>query len=136
MKPSNAGKVRASGASGVERRVRCRWGTTRTVLLIGRWAVKVPSLTEWRLFLLGLLANMQEACLSRCGWPELCPVTFSIPGGWLIVMHRAEPITRDEFFTLDVERWRNRDEYTVPVEAKLDSFGRLNGSIVAIDYGS
>lgn len=118
-----------------QRIMRCR-GTTRNVLLIGRWAVKVPSITEWRLFLLGLLANMQEARFSRCGWQELCPVVFSIPSGLLIVMHRAEPITRDEFFAIDVELWRDRGEYIIPVEAKLDSFGRLNGRVVAVDYGS
>ncbi len=117
-------------------RVMCRFGTTRSVLLIGRYAVKVPSIKEWRLFLLGLLANMQEVSFSRCGWPELCPVVFSIHGGLLVVMLRAEPITRDEFFALDVEIWRDRGEYVIPVEDKLDSFGQLNGSIVAVDYGS
>lgn len=111
-------------------------GTTRTVFLIGRWAVKLPSMVEWRLFLLGLLANMQEVKFSRCGWPELCPVVFSIWGGWLLVMRRAAPLPPEEFFALDVDVWKKRDGYEVPVEDKLDSFGLLDGRIVAVDYGN
>lgn len=71
-----------------------RTGIMREVFLIGRWAVKVPKLTRgWRNFLQGLLANMQERELSRRGYPQLCPVVFSIPGGWLVVMPRVEPLS-------------------------------------------
>lgn len=34
-----------------------KFGTHRTVYLIGSWAIKVPVLNCWRLFLHGLLAN-------------------------------------------------------------------------------
>jgi hypothetical protein len=39
-----------------------------------RRAYKLPSFYSWKHFLLGLLANMQEAEFSRTGRPELCPV--------------------------------------------------------------
>jgi len=103
--------------------------------LIGSWAVKFPALSAWHLFLLGLLGNMQERQFSKLGWPELCPVTWSIPGGWLVVMRRALPLTRDEFQDLDFDEFRIKDEYTVPVENKLDSFGWIDGRLVAVDYG-
>lgn len=111
-------------------------GCTRFVILTGSYAIKIPQFKyEWRHFLLGLLANMQEATFSKTKWPELCPVTFSVPGGWLIVMRRARRMTRDEWDSFDPDKFRFQKEYTVPVEAKLDSFGWLDGRVVAIDYG-
>lgn len=111
-------------------------GATRRVLLLGRYAIKVPSMAEWRLFLLGLLANMQEAIWSRTGWPELCPVVFSVPGGFLVVMRRARVLTDEEFVELDLARWVDRGGYIVPAEIKTDSFGYLDDRLVAIDYGN
>ncbi len=111
------------------------FGTTRLVLLTRCYAIKLPRPTSWRLFLHGLLANMQERQFSRTGWPELCPVTLSIPGGWLIVMPRCEPYERrmaDAEYVLFTEK----ADYVVPVENKPDSFGLLHGRLVAVDYGS
>ena len=112
-----------------------RHGATRHVLLVGCIALKIPRLTEWRLLLCGLLANMQERQFSRTGWPELCPVLWSIPGGWLVVMRRAREMTDDEFAGFDSLAWMTRTDGLVPVEEKCSSFGWLNGSIVAVDYG-
>lgn len=115
------------------------YGTTRTVFLIGRFAIKFPAMVGWPLFLLGLLANMQEAKFSRCGWPELCPVLFSIPGGWMIVMQRATVLTVAEWISMDkssIDAFINKPDYVLPVERKSDSFGWLNGKLVAVDYGN
>ena len=79
---------------------------------------------------------MQEVTFSLAGWPELCPVLFALPGGFLNVMRRAEPLTREEFFALDFKAFVEKLGYCVPVENKLDSFGKLSGKIVAVDYGS
>ena len=109
-----------------------RSGVTRTVLLLGRWAVKLPCLHfGWRNFLQGLLANIQEREFGAAGWPELCPIVFSVPGGWLLVMPRARPMTAEEFGMLKLDAFTR-----VPVEAKPNSFGWLDGRIVAIDYGN
>lgn len=113
-----------------------RYGTTRTVILVRDWAFKIPSFVEWRLFLHGLLANMQERKFARTGWPELCPVLWSLPGGWLVVMRRARPLTRAEFDDLDCEAWLNKADYCVPAEAKMDSFGWLGDKLVVVDYGN
>jgi len=125
-------------------------GCTRFVILTKRYAIKVPQFKyEWKHFLLGLLANMQEVSFSTISDDRLCPVKFYVPGGWLLVMPRCEMISREVFFDLDITRfWPNnkedyhpdntceRVEYNVPVENKQDSFGYYNGKIVAIDYGS
>lgn len=84
-----------------------------------------------------LLANMQERDFGTTSWPELCPVLFSLPGGWLVVMRRAKPLTLAEWHAFDGEAFIccSRDAI-LPVENKPDSFGWLDGRIVAIDYGN
>jgi len=114
-----------------------RTGATRVVILTRKHAIKLPNfLNGWKLFLHGLLANMQERQFSTTGWPELCPVVFSTPGGWLVVMRRARPMSIEEFHGFDVEGFCDQSEYRVPAESKASSFGYLEGRIVALDYGS
>lgn len=111
-------------------------GATRTVFLIFGLAIKTPSTCSWKLFLCGLLGNMQESLFSKTKNPWLCPVLFSIPGGWLIVMRRARSLTFQEFESTDIKAWLDSSYYTIPTEIKIDSFGKLNGKLVVIDYGS
>lgn len=114
-----------------------RQGVTREVLLVGRYAIKIPKLIYgWHKFLCGLLANMQEAQFSACGWPELCPVIFSIPGGWLVIMRRADPLTDEQWEAFDARKFVDRHDRCIPAETKRDSFGFLAGRIVALDYGN
>ncbi|MCM5689520.1 hypothetical protein CN140_02645 [Sinorhizobium meliloti] len=68
-------------------------GATRTVILTRRYALKLPSFKSWRLFLQGLLANMQEREFGKAERDGLCPVLFSIPGGLLVVMPRCSALT-------------------------------------------
>jgi len=116
-------------------------GATRYVLLVGSWAIKVPYLkfgnyeyTGWIAFLNGLLANMQEAQFSATKDPRLCPVIFHVPGGFLNVMKRAHvsgvPISNRQY------KQFQKGDFWVPVEHKADSFGFLEGRLVAVDYGS
>lgn len=118
--------------------MRVDWsGVTRMVILVGPWAVKLPRLNYgWAAFLRGLLCNIQESEFGRLGWPGFCPVRFALPGGWLIVMPRAQVMTDEEFAAFDFHTFVNRGEYVIPAEEKPDSFGWLNGQVVAIDYGS
>lgn len=111
------------------------WGASRMVLLTKRWAFKFPRPTEWRLFLTGLLANMQERAFAGAGWPELCPVVWSVPGGWLVVMRRAVPLSASQWEGFDAKAFCVRPDYCVPAEAKWSSFGWLDGKVVAVDYG-
>ena len=118
-------------------------GVTRTVILTKRWAIKLPCLVYgWKYFLYGFLANMQE--LEWSGFDErLCPIRFALPGGALVVMPRCEPLTDEEFCDSVAEDWNLMCDLStgeklcaeLPVEMKTCSFGRLNGRIVAVDYG-
>lgn len=118
-------------------------GVTRTVILTKRWAIKLPCLVYgWRYFLYGFLANMQESEWSGFD-ARLCPVRFAGRGGWMIVMPRCESLTDEEYIAEVALDWaRMTDGVTgqllsaeLPVEMKTCSFGRLNGKIVAVDYG-
>lgn len=118
-------------------------GVTRTVILTKRWAIKLPSVVYgWKFFLYGFLANMQE--VSWSGFDDrLCPIIFALPGGSLIVMPRCKPLTDEEYIAEVYTGWdamcdRDTGEVlsgSLPVEMKTCSFGRLNGKIVAVDYG-
>lgn len=111
-------------------------GATRLVILTKTRAFKLPSLWSWKHFLEGLLANMQEKVFSDAKWPELCPVTFYIPGGFLSVMPRTVPLSDHEWEVFDYSTFVDREDYVIPAEDKRDSFGVLRGRLVAIDYGS
>jgi hypothetical protein len=152
-------------------------GAVRTVILTRHYVFKIPGRWRWSdrrwwwdFVLRGLLSNMQERKFSCEGWPEPCPVCFSFPGGFLIVMPRATPlseaqwqqfnyrafVTRGEGYVesnFDARSgdWRQGhlgqplhclvlgnaepDAGIIPAEYKRDSFGALNGRIVAVDYG-
>ena len=126
----------------INERCECYFGATRMIILIGRFAVKIPRWLSWKHFLLGLIANMQERDFSAAKWPELCPVVWAAWGGWLSIMRRAEPLTDahwENFKPTVVNGWTSGvegDGYYVPCEPKMNSFGWYGGRIVCIDYGN
>jgi hypothetical protein len=148
-------------------------GSMRAVFLTRRYVFKFPGRWGvrgwrwwWRGLLLGLLSNMQEREFAREGWS----VSLSIPGGLLVVMPRARPLSDAEWELLDYRRFVTRgdgwieanfDSYAgdwkqgdigqplsplvhgggdpasglIPTEYKRDSFGVIDGRVVAVDYG-
>lgn len=111
-------------------------GITREVFLTKRYAIKIPKLLYgWEKFLHGLLSNIRERRLARAGYPELCPMVFSIPGGWMVVMRRATPLSDMDWLKFNALEFCETADYVVPAELKPDSFGWVDGRIVAIDYG-
>ena len=103
-----------------------RQGATRLVILTKNYAFKFPNpMHSWNNFLCGLLGNIQEITFSKCKdfKEQLCPITFYIPGGWLVIMPRCYPANYVP-------------EKVLPfVENKMDSFGIYNDRVVAVDYG-
>lgn len=120
-----------------------RHGVSRWVLLFGRFALKFPSFSSWDQFLQGLRANMQETRFAS--WKravdshKLCPILFTVPGGWLNIMPRVRMLAPQAWdaFKLEFDKWKVvDDDFHVPVERKRSSFGWLDGRVVAIDYGN
>ena len=105
-----------------------RIGTSRLVILTKRFAFKLPCILGWRRFLCGLLANIHE-----CEWDGyselLCPIVFSLPGGWIVVMKRASELVSLEDVDLNLFAG-------LPLDIKPSNFGLLDGKVVLIDYGS
>ena len=114
-----------------------RSGSTRWVILIGRFAFKIPSLHSWKNFLWGLLANIQEVEFSKCNEMKhkLCPVKFYLPLGFLVVMPRVKILSKDDLPKEALEKFCVDDNFTIPAELKHDSFGYFKGKLVAVDYG-
>ena len=44
-------------------------------------------------------------------------------------MKRAEVINRDEYFNININKYQFHHEH------KLDSYGKIDGKIVIVDYG-
>lgn len=113
-----------------------KYGSTRHVFLIKRYVIKFPQTWSWKHFLLGLLANLGEVVFYKAFKSDkrFCPIIWWLPGGFLLVMKRAEPLSREEFYQLDYKEFIKLDGGKIPVENKLSSFGKMDGDIVAIDY--
>lgn len=108
-------------------------GVTRIVVLTSKYAIKLPTVMYgWKMFLYGMLGNMNERTWS--GQKGLCPVLWSVLWGFCNIMPRCEALTDDEFARLVPEHW-GKGCALPEVEIKTCSFGRLQGKIVAIDYG-
>lgn len=113
-------------------------GTTRTVILIGSYAIKIPRFWHkfpshrWKIFLRGILANIDENFWWKCAFQKekLCPVLWKSPLGFILIMRRAAPLKEEEY---DKEKLEN-DFKLLPLDNKLINFGKIENRIVLIDY--
>lgn len=107
---------------------------TRTVVLIGRWAIKAPAARNgWAMFLNGLLANIEEAKFSPLhGAFGLCPVSLAIPGGWLSMQPRCQPLTDEQWGSIANS---GPDWNGMHCDFKRDNFGVCDGRVMLLDYG-
>lgn len=114
-------------------RIEVRRGITRTVGLIGRWAVKVPSLRAYGNGVRGVLWSVTrgiQANLSEYEWsgsPGTCPVLWSL-AGLVNVYPRCELVDDDAPIDWDAIG------FLAPVDRKAPNVGVLDGRVVLIDY--
>lgn len=119
-------------------------GSTRVVWVFKTFVIKFPRFIAWRLFLHGLLANMQERLFNTLNDQRFAKVYLSDPIGLFVVMEYCRPLTDDEWRSLInlYNEWKSSyngygSEAEVPVEKKRSSFGvTKHNKLVAIDYGS
>jgi len=112
-------------------------GSTRSVVVIGKYAFKFPRVLKgWKQFLLGLLGNIQETRVSATKDERVIPVLFSVWGGFMIIMPSCTLVTPLEFAGISIKRFWYRDKPRITVEHKWSSFGWYKGKIVAVDYGN
>jgi hypothetical protein len=109
------------------------FGVFRRVILVGRYAVKVPRL---RNTLSGLRCNRWEREMWRTwrpifGWENLCPVTFADPLGLFVIMPRATPpVTFEDVAAATPDYYPD-----ITSETKPEDFGRVGDQVLALDYG-
>lgn len=111
-------------------------GVTRTVFLIGRWAIKVPTGRHgWPEWVDGLRANLREIERAKYAHlkPFVCPILWAAPLGLAIVMPRVGIIERD---LTDPEHAHFFPLCFPLVEHKPDSFGYFGNRLVAVDFGA
>lgn len=107
------------------RRVQMLHGQSRTVLLLGPWAVKLPCILGWRRFLWGLLSNLAER--ERAGMEGACPLLWAAPLGSVLVVARGEPVPPGVEIPPHVRELAGYDD-------KPCSYGIVEGRVVALDY--
>lgn len=125
-------------------------GEFRRVWLTEKWAFKTPRLNGWVRFLEGLRFNRREFAKwqkigsqvfeYKGGSVKLCPITFHLPFGLLVVMRRVQPLPKD-YFT-DLSRFMRtqflfrtvKENITDTDYIKTDNYGFLDDNLVMIDY--
>lgn len=116
-------------------------GATRRVFVFKNFVVKVPNIQEYRLFLHGILANIQENTFSKIGRSDLAKVKFCSKFGFILIMERANIISNEvdasDFF--DMINQKYKDDYMKDFmisDLKSSNWGYVNGQLVKIDYGN
>ena len=116
--------------------MKIKYGSSRTVILTKKYAYKLPYIGLWKNFLWGLIANMNEVEFNRLKDPRLAKVIFHLPAGFLVVMKKAKPLGIHEWNRKKFAEFSARHKgFVLPTELKPDSFGYIEGKLVAIDYG-
>lgn len=119
-------------------------GCTRSVILIGGWAIKFPRIHKWESFLEGLLANLRERRWwkyaerhpDEVAYHRLAPVLFSLPGGWMVVMKRVHtPRQFRKHYYWRMDELKHLFE-GLPWDPNEENFGFIGRRLVMIDYGS
>lgn len=65
-------------------------GARRWVFITEKYAFKIPSLSSFEAFIEGLMHNISENSFAELELPELCPIVFRIPGGFLNIMPKCK----------------------------------------------
>lgn len=113
-------------------------GATRVVIVLRHYVIKIPTFKSWKLFLHGLLANLQERQMSTINDAALCPVISGSRIGLFVIMPRCEPVNHRGLFFTELCRLKIRGK--LPEEfylrdAKPENFGYLKCRLVKLDYG-
>jgi hypothetical protein len=109
-------------------------GDFRCVVLISRYAIKLPRPKWWRF---GRRCNRWEREMWQVWRPRfpqwgglLCPILFADRFGLIVLMRRAcTPIAQHDFMPLD-----ERPFPDTTTEVKSENLGWLDGHVVEIDY--
>lgn len=118
----------------------CLKGVTRIVIVLKSVVIKIPKLVQWDHFIRGILSNIDEnrtwkynsGKYERGASHLLCPVIWCSWGGWILIMKRATPLTREDW---DKVNFHNHVRI-FPGDDTISNYGFLDSRLVKIDYGA
>lgn len=114
-------------------------GCTRSVLLIGRWAIKFPTcLGEPRHFIKGMLDNIEEATIASNITANITQVFYCNFLGLVLIAERVRPVRNYSLYHLSLaelcaKQPENSEFYKH--DAKPDNFGYdCKNNFIKLDY--
>lgn len=113
-------------------------GSTRIVLILSKFVIKIPSLTSYKLFLNGILSNLSEKQWSG-HHADLARVYYCNKSGLFLVMERARVVSNNvnwlKFENMLEDKYKN-DELKdfLLSDAKPSNWGYISGKLKKIDY--
>ena len=114
-------------------------GTTRVVLCLGGYAIKIAKGKK------GRCCNLFEAALwmrtTEARRKMLCPILATMSFGVALLMQRAKPPSEEEkTHLIHTDGFPDWDyvppDETAPFEYKASDWGWLEGRLVALDYSA
>ena len=117
-------------------------GSTRKVFIFKNFVIKIPNIQEYRLFLHGILANLQEKTFSCMNRIDLGKVKFCSHFGFILAMEKAnvlnyEDIDWNKFEDFLKLKYKDDEmkEFMLS-DLKPTNWGYINNQLVRIDYGN
>lgn len=116
-------------------------GSTRIVFVFKNIVIKIPSFVEYKLFLYGLLANIQECTFSKINRKDLGKIYFVSKFGFINIMKRYKVLGWDdwEYIKKEIEKTYEKDDMKdfmlsdlKPQNWGVDEYGRY----IKIDFGN
>lgn len=110
-------------------------GSSRVVVLVGKYAVKFPRAYSEKSFLYGMYCNVSERkyCVQMrrlSMYSDLvAPSLFCVFGGFVQIQLKCEPLDRE----LSIEE-REKFQDVSGGDLKSSNFGLLNDKVVCLDY--
>ncbi|MGL5013975.1 MAG: hypothetical protein ACRC6V_06750 [Bacteroidales bacterium] len=115
-------------------------GSTRIVFIFEKFVIKIPTFKSWKLFLTGILANLQERQFSKIHNKNLARVVLSDPLGLIIVMERVREIRNRGLFFVELQKICCESDLHLDFwlsDCKPENYGYNNkGKLVKLDFGN
>lgn len=102
--------------------------------------VKIPNFTcQWSHFLRGIIGNISENQTWKWNSGKfekgtshlLCPVVWCSLGGWVLVMKKAKPITREQWEMItDISKFKKH----FSGDDTMSNYGYYENRLVKLDY--
>ena len=112
-------------------------GSTRIVLVLSKYVIKIPTILNYELFLCGLLANIREGYIYKeTRRNDLARVCYYNRLGLFLIMERVDICSNDEAYELYKYVYdKYKDDELMLDDFKTSNWGRKNGKLVKVDYG-